>query len=286
MRKTNQLLFYEFFNKSFYEANSFEKKEATFSTYRELHYSDEEDFGFNLKSECLFYYNNHQKLEKIECFDVDLEICFSASFEYDDKYRLIVQKGWNKDYKETFEYQVIYNDEAQSTEVNYLINGQLEDTRLTIFEGDKKMWDQFKDANYELITTYEYNHFGQLIQSREVLNKQFIASINYDYEGDLLKQRTDRNVEDVINSNTEYQYDEKKRLKLEQLKYSDNELTICTSFDYDSCNNIIRRATNEGLVETKRSEIVYDTNGNWIKETFWINGQLHSIKERQIKYLI
>ena len=285
MRKTNQLLFYEFFNKSFYEANSFEKKEATFSTYRELHYSVEEDFGFNLKSECLFYYNNHQKLEKIECFDVDLEICFSASFEYDDKYRLIVQKGWNKDYKETFEYQVIYNDEAQSTEVNYLINGQLEDTRLAIFEGEKKMWDQFKDANYELITTYEYNHFGQLIQSREVLNKQFIASINYDYEGDLLKQRTDRNVEDVINSNTEYQYDEKKRLKLEQLKYSDNELTICTSFDYDSCNNIIRRATNEGLVETKRSEIVYDTNGNWIKETFWINGQLHSIKERQIKYL-
>lgn len=285
MRKTNQLLFYELFNKSFYEANFFEKKEATFSTYRELRYSDEEDFGFNLKSDCLFYYNNHQKLEKIECFDVDLEICFSASFEYDDKYRLIVQKGWNKDYKETFEYQVIYNDEAQSTEVNYLINGQLEDTRLAIFEGEKKMCDQFKDANYELITTYEYNHFGQLIQSREVLNKQFIASINYDYEGDLLKQRTDRNVEDVINSNTEYQYDEKKRLKLEQLKYSDNELTICTSFDYDSCNNIIRRATNEGLVETKRSEIVYDTNGNWIKEEYWLKGKLNSIRERHIKYL-
>lgn len=285
MRKTNQLLFYEFFNKSFYEANSFEKKEATFSTYRELHYSDEEDFGFNLKSDCLFYYNNHQKLEKIECFDVDLEICFIASFEYDDKYRLIVQKGWNKDYKETFEYQVIYNDEAQSTEVNYLINGQLEDTRLTIFEGDKKMWDQFKDANYELITTYEYNHFGQLIQSREVLNKQFIASINYDYEGDLLKQRTDRNVEDVINSNTEYQYDENKRLKLERLKYSDNELAISTSFEHDSCNNIIRRATNEGPVETKRSEIVYDTNGNWIKEDYWLKGKLNSIRERHIKYL-
>ena len=285
MRKTKQLLFYEFFNKSFYEANSFEKKEATFSTYRELHYSDEEDFGFNLKSDCLFYYNNHQKLEKIECFDVDLEICFSVSFEYDHKSRLITQKGWNKDYKETFEYQVIYNDEAQSTEVNYLINGQLEDTRLTIFEGDKKTWDQFKDANYELITTYEYNHFGQLIQSREVLNKQFIASINYDYEGDLLKQRTDRNVEDVINSNTEYQYDEKRRLKLERLKYSDHELTISTTFEYDSCDNIIRRATNEGLVETKRSEFVYDTNGNWIKETFWINGQLHSIKEKQIKHL-
>ena len=285
MRKTNRLLFYEFFNKSFYEANSFEKKEATFSTYRELYYSVEEDFGFNLKSDCLFYYNNHQKLEKIECFDVDLEICFIASFEYDDKYRLIVQKGWNKDYKETFEYQVIYNDEAQSTEVNYLINGQLEDTRLAIFEGDKKMWDQFKDANYELITTYEYNHFGQLIQSREVLNKQFIASINYDYEGDLLKQRTDRNVEDVINSNTEYQYDENKRLKLERLKYSDNELIISTSFEYDSCNNIIRRATNEALVETKRSEIVYDTNGNWIKEDYWLKGKLNSIRERHIKYL-
>jgi hypothetical protein len=285
MRKTNQLLFYEFFNKSFYETNSYEKKEATFSTYRELYYSVEEDFGFNLKSDCLFYYNNHQKLEKIECFDVDLEICFSVSFEYDHKSRLITQKGWNKDYKETFEYQVIYNDEAQSTEVNYLINGQLEDTRLAIFEGEKKMWDQFKDANYELITTYEYNHFGQLIQSREVLNKQFIASINYDYEGDLLKQRTDRNVEDVINSNTEYQYDEKKRLKLEQLKYSDNELTICTSFDYDSCNNIIRRATNEGLVETKRSEIVHDTNGNWIKEDYWLKGKLNSIRERHIKYL-
>ena len=286
MRKTNQLLFYEFFNKSFYEANSFEKKEATFSTYRELHYSDEEDFGFNLKSDCLFYYNNHQKLEKIECFDVDLEICFSASFDYDDKYRLIVQKGWNNDYKETFEYQVIYNDEAQSTEVNYLINGQLEDTRLAIFEGEKKMWDQFKDANYELITTYEYNHFGQLIHGREVLNKQFIASINYDYEGDLLKQRTDRNVEDVIYSHTEYQYDEKRRLKLERLKYSDYELTITTTFEYDCCDNIIRRVTSEGLVETKRSEIAYDTNGNWIKETFWINGQLHSIKERQIKYLM
>lgn len=286
MRKTNQLLFYEFFNKSFYEASSFEKKEATFSTYRELYYRVEEDFGFNLKSDCLFYYNNHQKLEKIECFDVDLEICFIASFEYNDKYRLIVQKGWNKDYKETFEYQVIYNDEAQSTEVNYLINGQLEDTRLAIFEGDKKMWDQFKDANYELITTYEYNHFGQLIQGREVLNKQFIASINYDYEGDLLKQRTVRNAEDIINYNIDYQYDEKKRLKLERLKYSDHELTISTTFEYDCCDNIIRRATNEGLVETKRSEIVYDTNGNWIKETFWINGQLHSIKERQIKYLI
>ena len=285
MRKTNQLLFYEFFNKSFYEASSFEKKEATFSTYRELRYSDEEDFGFNLKSDCLFYYNNHQKLEKIECFDVDLEICFSVSFEYDQKSRLIIQKGWNKDYKETFEYQVIYNDEAQSTEVNYLINGQLEDTRLTIFEGEKKMWDQFKDANYELITTNEYNHFGQLIQSREVLNKQFIASINYDYEGDLLKQRTDRNVEDVINSNIVYQYDEKKRLKQQQLKYSNNELTISTTFEYDGCDNVIRRATNEGLVETKRSEIVYDANCNWIKETFWINGQLHSIKERQIKYL-
>lgn len=75
-------------------------------------------------------------------------------------------------------------------------------------------------------------------------------------------------------------------MKLERLKYSDNELTISTSFEYDSCNNIIRRATNEGLVETKRSEIVYDTNSNWIKETFWINGQLHIIKERQIKYLI
>ena len=285
MRKTNQLLFYEFFNKSFYEANSFEKKEATFSTYRELHYSVEEDFGFNLKSDCLFYYNNHQKLEKIECFDVDLEICFSVSFEYDQKSRLIIQKGWNKDYKETFEYQVIYNDEAQSTEVNYLINGQLEDTRLAIFEGEKKMWDQFKDANYELITTNEYNHFGQLIQSHEVLNKQFIASINYDYEGDLLKQRTDRNVEDVIYSHTNYQYDEKKRLKLERLKYSDREQTISTTFEYVSCGNIIRRVTNEGLVETKRSEIVYDTNCNWIKETFWINGQLHSIKERQIKYL-
>lgn len=285
MRKTNQLLFYEFFKKSFYEANSFEKREAIFSTYRELYYGVEEDFGFNLKSDCLFYYNDYQKLEKIECFDVDLEICFSTSFEYDDKYRLIVQKGWNKDYKETFEYQVIYNDEAQSKEVNYLINGQLEDTRLTIFEGEKKMCDQFKDANYELITTYEYNHFGQLIQSREVLNKQFIASINYEYESDLLKQRTDRNVEDVINSHTEYQYDEKKRLKLERLKYSDNELTISTSFEYDSCNNIIRRTINEGLVETKRREIVYDSNGNWIKETFCINGQLHSIKERQIKYL-
>lgn len=285
MRKTNRLLFYEFFNKSFYEANSFEKKEAAFSTLRELHYSVEEDFGFNLKSDCLFYYNNHQKLEKIECFDVDLEICFSASFEYDDKYRLIVQKGWNKDYKETFEYQVIYNDEAQSTEVNYLINGQLEDTRLAIFEGEKKMCDQFKDANYELITTYEYNHFGQLIQSREVLNKQFIASINYDYEGDLLKQRTDRNVEDVINSNTEYQYDENKRLKLERLKYSDREQTISTTFEYDSCDNIIRRVTSEGLVETKRSEIVYDTNGNWIKEDYWLKGKLNSIRERHIKYL-
>lgn len=285
MRKTNQLLFYEFFNKSFYEANSFEKREATFSTYRELHYSVEEDFGFNLKSDCLFYYNNHQKLEKIECFDVDLEICFSVSFDYDHKSRLIIQKGWNKDYKETFECQVIYNDEAQSKEVNCLINGQLEDTRLTIFEGEKKMWDQFKDANYELITTYEYNHFGQLIQSREVLNKQFIASINYDYEGDLLKQRTDRNVEDVIYSHTDYQYDEKNRLKLERLKYSDHELTISTTFEYDGCDSIIRRATNEGLVETKRSEIVYDTNSNWIKETCWINSKLHSIKERQIKYL-
>jgi hypothetical protein len=285
MRKTNQLLFYEFFNKSFYEANFFEKKEATFSTYRELHYSDEEDFGFNLKSDCLFYYNNHQKLEKIECFDVDLEICFSASFEYDDKYRLIVQKGWNKDYKETFEYQVIYNDEAQSKEINYLINGQLEDTRLTIFKGEKKIQDQFKDANYELITTYEYNHFGQLIQSREVLNKQFIASINYDYESDLLKQRTDRNVEDIIYSYTDYQYDEKMRLKLELLKYSDREQTISTTFEHDSCDNIIRRVTCEGLVETKRSEIVYDTNGNWIKETFCINSKLHSIKEKQIKHL-
>lgn len=285
MRTTNQLLFYEFFNKSFYEAKSFEKKEATFSTYRELHYSVEKDFGFNLKSDCLFYYNNHQKLEKIECFDVDLEICFIASFEYDDKYRLIVQKGWNKDYKETFEYQVIYNDEAQSTEVNYLINGQLEDTRLAIFEGDKKMLDQFKDANYELITTYKYNHFGQLIQRREVLNKQVIASVNYDYEDDLLKQRTHRNEEDVINYIIDYQYDEKNKLKLERLKYSDREQTISTTFEYDSCGNIIRRVTNEGLVETKRSEIVYDTNCNWIKETFWINGQLHSIKERQIKYL-
>jgi hypothetical protein len=285
MRKTNQLLFYEFFNKSFYEASSFEKKEATFSTYRELHYSVEEDFGFNLKSDCLFYYNNHQKLEKIECFDVDLEICFSASFEYDDKYRLIVQKGWNKDYKETFEYQVIYNDEAQSKEINYLINGQLEDTRLTIFKGEKKIQDQFKDANYELITTYEYNHFGQLIQSREVLNKQFIASINYDYESDLLKQRTDRNVEDIIYSYTDYQYDEKMRLKLELLKYSDREQTISTTFEHDSCDYIIGRVTCEGLVETKRSEIVYDTNGNWIKETFCINSKLHSIKEKQIKHL-
>ena len=286
MRKTNQLLFYEFFNKSFYEASSFEKKEATFSTYRELHYSDEEDFGFNLKSDCLFYYNNHQKLEKIECFDVDLEICFSASFEYDDKYRLIVQKGWNKDYKETFEYQVVYNDEAQSTEVNYLINGQLEDTRLAIFEGEKKMWDLFKDDNYELITSYKYNHLKQLTESHEFTNKQLTNIINYFYhENGLLEKREDRNRENEIYSSVWYQYDENNRIKYEIYKRPHQKDDLVTLFEYDNCNNIIRTCTSEGLVEKKRREIIYDTYGNWIKETFCINSKLHSIKERQIKYL-
>lgn len=286
MRKTNRLLFYEFFNKSFYEANSFEKKEATFSTYRELYYSVEEDFGFNLKSDCLFYYNNHQKLEKIECFDVDLEICFSVSCEYDDKYRLIVQKGWNKDYKETFEYQVIYNDEAQSIEVKYLISGQLEDIQITIYDDDKLKCKQYNEETYELITSYKYNHLKQLTESHEFTNKQLTNTINYFYhENRLLEKREDRNHENEIYSSVWYQYDENKRIKYEIYKRPHQKDDLVTLFEYDNCNNIIRTSTSEGLVEKKRREIIYDTNGNWIKETFCINSKLHSIKERQIKYL-
>jgi hypothetical protein len=73
MRKTNRLLFYEFFIKSFNEGKSHDKNETSFSTIREFTYHNEDELGFYLKSDCLFYYNNHQKLEKIECFDVDLE---------------------------------------------------------------------------------------------------------------------------------------------------------------------------------------------------------------------
>jgi hypothetical protein len=255
MRKTNRLLFYEFFIKSFNEGKSHDKNETSFSTIREFTYHNEDELGFYLKSDCLFYYNNHQKLEKIECFDVDLEICFSASFEYDDKYRLIVQKGWNKDYKETFEYQVIYNDEAQSIEVNYLINGQLEDTRLAIFEGEKKMWDQFKDANYELITTYEYNHLKQLTESHEFTNKQLTIIINYFYhENGLLEKREDRNRENEIYSSVCYQYDENKRIKYATYKRPHQKDDLVTLFEYDNCNNIIRTCTSEGLVEKKRRE--------------------------------
>jgi YD repeat-containing protein len=136
-------------------------------------------------------------------------------------------------------------------------------------------------------TTFGYD--GQNLIKKETTGPtgaiEYREKRSYDKKGNLLEKY-------VIDSNDKsmtheaYKYDAQGNMT-EWISTVNNIPEMQMSYKYDSHNNITAMKTKNGKGETiddRTYTYEYDNNGNWIKKTVSVNGDLFTIAERKIEY--
>lgn len=197
-------------------------------------------------------------------------------------------------------------DYRQTTEDNYIYeliqfeyNEKNELKRIIVFD---------EEENINLSVNYKYNLKGQIIEEYYDTNKELFKAY-YNPKG-FVKKIVCESVDDYNNATYIIQRDSKNLNKIteviknEYLKtkfnYDKNgniikiqnfqglggkELYSTKKITYDSCQNIIKSVfKNKRRTTTSEFDYIYDDQNNWIKSSFYSDGELLSRTTREIGY--
>lgn len=160
-------------------------------------------------------------------------------------------------------------------------------------------------------TLIEYKDKKKSAEIKSDKDGKTLSRINYEYDGDQLVAKTNFNEKNEIDYYEKFSYDEKGNMiirttfnpfdgemrevfeydanknKTSWTVYKGEKIEMRARYTFDKYNNMTSykfTGANDEYIDGKSYSYAYDSKGNWLKKTTFINGKPKFILERKITY--